>query len=124
MFKIIRVLKTTFHTTKDNIERLFACNRTSAHVWNDSLEFAKEHFQKTGRWIDRGTLHLATKGQYPSTVSPYRRYTKNLLMLEKMPIKREHWDSPKFGTPTKKKSISILSGKKMGFGLAKTEKSS
>ncbi|MCO1603907.1 RNA-guided endonuclease InsQ/TnpB family protein [Desulfosporosinus nitroreducens] len=78
MFKIIRVLKTTFHTTKDNIERLFACNRTSAHVWNDCLGLAKEHFQKNGNWIDRGTLHLATKGQYPvhsqSIQAVYEKY--------------------------------------------------
>ncbi|MHB8075637.1 RNA-guided endonuclease InsQ/TnpB family protein [Desulfosporosinus fructosivorans] len=78
MFKIIRVLKTTFHTTKDNIERLFACNRTSANVWNDCLGLAKEHFQKNGRWIDRGSLHLATKGQYPvhsqSIQAVYEKY--------------------------------------------------
>ncbi|MCB8815340.1 hypothetical protein [Desulfosporosinus shakirovi] len=65
MFKIIRVLKTNFYATKDNIDRLFACNRTSAQVWNDCLGLAKEHFQQTGLWIDQGMLHLATKGQYP-----------------------------------------------------------
>lgn len=65
VFKMIRVLKTKFHTSKDNIDRLFACNRTSAQVWNDCLGLAKEQFQQTGCWIDRGTLHFATKGQYP-----------------------------------------------------------
>jgi len=78
VFKIIRVLKTKFLTTKDNIDRLFACNRTSANVWNDCLGLAKEHFQKTDSWIDRGTLHLATKGQYPihsqSIQAVYEKY--------------------------------------------------
>lgn len=65
MFRIIRVLKTRFHTSIDNLDRLFACNRISAQVWNDCLDLAKAHFQQTGNWIDRGTLHLATKGKYP-----------------------------------------------------------
>ncbi|WP_242976007.1 transposase [Desulfosporosinus sp. FKB] len=65
VFEIIRVLKTKFQTSQTNIDRLFACNRTSAQVWNDCLSVAKEHFQRTGHWITRGMLHLATKGQYP-----------------------------------------------------------
>lgn len=65
MFKIIRVLKTKFYTSKDNIDRLFACNRTSAQVWNDCLALAKDQFQETGSWVDQGTLHFATKGKYP-----------------------------------------------------------
>jgi len=65
VFSIIRALKTKFHTSKENLGHLFACNRVSAQVWNDCLRLAKECFQKTGKWIDRRSLHYATKGQYP-----------------------------------------------------------
>lgn len=40
------------------------CNRISAQVWNDCLGLAKEHFQQTGNWINRGMLHLATPLSY------------------------------------------------------------
>lgn len=62
----------------DNLDRLFACNRISAQVWNDCLNLAKEHFQQSGNWIDRGTLHFMTKGQYPihsqSIQAVYEKY--------------------------------------------------
>ena len=65
MFEIIRVLKSRFHASKGNLDRLFTCNRISAQVYNDCLNLAKAYFLQTGNWIDRSTLHLATKGQYP-----------------------------------------------------------
>ncbi len=78
MLGIVRVLKTKFQTSKDNVDRLFACNRTSAQVWNECLGLAKEHFQQIGQWIDRGTLHFATKAKYPihsqSIQAVYEKY--------------------------------------------------
>ncbi len=65
MFYIIRVLKTRFHTSKENLDLLFTCNRVSAQVWNYCLSLTKKHYQEKDNWIDRRTLHLATKGQFP-----------------------------------------------------------
>ena len=40
---MIRVKKTTFRTSKTDLDRLFACNRESARVWNDCLSYAKDY---------------------------------------------------------------------------------
>lgn len=78
VFAIIRVYKPNFRTSKDNLNRLYACNRISAQIWNKCLELAKEHYTKTGEWIDRKAFHYATKGQYPihsqSIQAVYERY--------------------------------------------------
>lgn len=50
---MIRVKKTTFRTTKADLDWLFFCNRESARVWNDCLSHAKEYHKQNGRWIDR-----------------------------------------------------------------------
>jgi putative transposase len=62
---MIRVHKTTFCTSKADLERLFACNRVSAGVWNDCLEIARAYHQQHGKWIGKSDLQKATKGKYP-----------------------------------------------------------
>ncbi len=52
-------------TNSFDLERLFACNRASAHVWNDCLEIAKQYHVKRGKWITKTELQKATKGNYP-----------------------------------------------------------
>ena len=49
---MIRVHKTTFCTSKADLDRLFACNRVSAGVWNDCLEIARAYHQQH-RKVDR-----------------------------------------------------------------------
>jgi len=61
---VIRALKTTFRTTKKDLERLFACNCNSAQVWNDCLKHAKEHHLQTGSWINKCELQQLTRGRY------------------------------------------------------------
>ncbi|MGC5328447.1 RNA-guided endonuclease InsQ/TnpB family protein [Brevibacillus sp. SYSU BS000544] len=61
---MIRTMKTTFITNSYDWERLFACNRTSAHVWNDCLEIAKQYHLEQGKWIAKTELQKATKGNY------------------------------------------------------------
>ncbi|TLM98803.1 IS200/IS605 family element transposase accessory protein TnpB, partial [bacterium] len=61
---MIRVIKTPFRTSKTDLDRLFACNRESARVWNDCLNHAKEHHKQTGKWIDKKELQALTKGRY------------------------------------------------------------
>lgn len=75
---MLRVLKTKFRASKADLDRLFACNRASAQVWTDCLEFSKKHHQETGQWITRMDLHHATKRRYPlhsqSIQSVFERY--------------------------------------------------
>ena len=40
---MIRCLKTAFKTSKNNLNRLYECNRISAQIWNDCLDIAKQY---------------------------------------------------------------------------------
>ncbi|WP_025693115.1 RNA-guided endonuclease InsQ/TnpB family protein [Paenibacillus zanthoxyli] len=63
---MIRCVKTAFHTSKLDLERLFACNRISAEVWNQCLLIAKHHaLQDDGKWIGKTELQAALKNQFP-----------------------------------------------------------
>ncbi|WP_223067499.1 transposase [Paenibacillus caui] len=62
---MIRVLKTTFRVSSEDRDRLFACNRICAQIWNDCLHIAKSHFLEHGKWINRTELQKATKRKYP-----------------------------------------------------------
>ena len=86
---IIRVFKAKFRTSPNNIDRLFACNRISAQVWNDCLSLSKAHFQQSGGWIDRGTLHMATKSHYPIHSQSIQAVFEKYLMPEKTPAKQK-----------------------------------
>ena len=55
----------TFHTSTENKNRLFECNRISAQIWNDCLEDAKQHHKKTGKWLTKTQLQKQTKRKYP-----------------------------------------------------------
>ena len=62
----IRVLKTTFTASRDDIDRLFACNRISGMIWNKCLALAKEYRSShNGAWIPKSELKKALKNTYP-----------------------------------------------------------
>ena len=62
---MIRCIKTSFHASKENINRLFECNRISGQIWNDCLAVAKEYsLSNDGKWIGKTGLQKATKGKY------------------------------------------------------------
>ncbi|WP_261800526.1 transposase [Paenibacillus sp. PAMC21692] len=46
------------------MDRLFACNRESARVWNECLQLSKEHYTTHGKWITRSELQKQTKGRF------------------------------------------------------------
>jgi putative transposase len=75
---VIKACKLEFRASKETRECLFACNRLSGQIWNDTLDLAKNYHQEHGQWIDKKQLHLATKGQYPlhsqSIQAVYERY--------------------------------------------------
>ncbi|MCD9021768.1 transposase [Cohnella sp. NL03-T5] len=63
---MIRCLKTAFQASKADLERLFACNRISAEIWNQCLLIAKHYaLQNDGKWIGKTNLQAALKNQFP-----------------------------------------------------------
>ncbi|HUC91926.1 MAG TPA: transposase [Paenibacillus sp.] len=63
---MIRCVKTAFQTSKANLERLFACNRISAQIWNECLTIAKDYsLQQNGKWIGKTELQAALKHRFP-----------------------------------------------------------
>lgn len=63
---MIRCVKTAFQTSKADLERLFACNRISADIWNQCLILAKNYsLEHNGKWIGKTELQAALKNQYP-----------------------------------------------------------
>ncbi|WP_416828220.1 RNA-guided endonuclease InsQ/TnpB family protein [Ectobacillus polymachus] len=57
--------KVFFTASKSIIQKLFACNRISADIWNACLQEAKQHYMVTGKWINKTQLQQATKGKFP-----------------------------------------------------------
>ncbi|MFM9282047.1 transposase [Paenibacillus jiagnxiensis] len=63
---MIRCVKTTFQASKADLDRLFACNRVSAEIWNQCLSIAKNHsLLHDGKWIGKTELQAALKNQFP-----------------------------------------------------------
>src|SRR5581483_6037610 len=58
---MLRAKKIDFKACSSEIDRLFACNRESASVWNQCLQISKQHHVKHGKWISKSDLQKATK---------------------------------------------------------------
>ena len=62
----VKVIQTSFTATPEDIDRLFACNRISAMIWNKVLELAKEYaLANNGKWAGKTYLQTATRDIYP-----------------------------------------------------------
>ena len=60
-----RTIKTDFKSSRENLDKLFACNRISALVYNKVLELQKEYRKAhDGEWISDKELFETTKGMY------------------------------------------------------------
>lgn len=62
---MIRVVKTQFRASKQDLDRLFECNRISGRIWNDCLKIARKHHKKTGKWVCKTELQQELKQKYP-----------------------------------------------------------
>lgn len=63
---MIRCHKTTFKTSKKNLDRLFECNRISGAIWNQCLDVAKAYsLANNGKWINKTELQQALKRKFP-----------------------------------------------------------
>ncbi|AHM57780.1 transposase, IS605 OrfB family (plasmid) [Peptoclostridium acidaminophilum DSM 3953] len=62
---MIRCHKTNFYATKTDTDRLFACNRLSAEIWNACLLSAKDYsLANDGKWIGTSQLQAEMKGRF------------------------------------------------------------
>ena len=60
-----RTIKTDFKCSRENLDKLFACNRISAMVYNKMLDLQKEYRKEhNGEWISDKELFEATKEIY------------------------------------------------------------
>ena len=58
-------IKTDFKSSRENLDKLFACNQISATVYNKVLDLQKEYRKAhNGEWISDKELFEATKGIY------------------------------------------------------------
>lgn len=63
---MIRCLKTEFHTSNNDLQKLFDCNRISGEIWNECLAVTKEFsLQNEGKWMGKTALQAALKGHFP-----------------------------------------------------------
>jgi putative transposase len=62
---MIRGKKVPFRASSSELDRLFACNRESAKVWNTCVQIAKQFaLNHAGKWISKTQLQHATKRQF------------------------------------------------------------
>lgn len=61
---MIRAKRVYIRAAVAELDRLFACNRESATVWNHCLVLSKEHYLSTRKWISKSILQKETKGLY------------------------------------------------------------
>jgi len=61
---MLRAKKIDFKACSSEIDRLFACNRESASVWNQCLQISKQHHVEHGKWISKSDLQKATKRRF------------------------------------------------------------
>ncbi len=61
---MIRAQMVSFHASKSHTDRLFACNRESAQVWNACLQLSKDHHTTYQTWISQSELQKQTKGRF------------------------------------------------------------
>lgn len=61
-----KCLKVDFSCDRNNLDKLFACNRISAQIWNQCLDLANTYrVENNGAWISKTQLQSATKQTYP-----------------------------------------------------------
>jgi putative transposase len=61
---MIRSKRVYIRASVKELDRLYACNRESAEVWNDCLSLSKDYHIEQGKWISKSSLQKGTKGLY------------------------------------------------------------
>jgi len=105
---MIRCLHSSFHTSKDDLNRLFACNRISALIWNKILDLSKFYRIITnGKWITESDLKALLKNVYPiysesvqTVVEKYIQNREDTLLANKKGFKNKYPWKYKYNFPT------------------------
>lgn len=59
---MIKCKKIKFKANKENLDKLFQCNKLSAEVWNNTLTIAKCYsLNNGGKWINKTLLQKELK---------------------------------------------------------------
>lgn len=61
---MIRAKKVSFRASRNDLDRLFACNRESALVWNECLQLSRQYYLDHQKWISKSKLQKATKVRF------------------------------------------------------------
>jgi hypothetical protein len=86
---MLRGQKVFFRASKADLDRLYACNRESARVWNECLRLAKEHFLQHGCWITKSELQ---KESSIFTANPFKPSATNTSSQDKPHTTRSNKD--------------------------------
>ena len=105
---MIRCLHSVFHTSIDDLNRLFACNRISALIWNKVLELSKFYRIVTnGKWITESDLKILLKNVYPlhsqsvqTVIEKYIQNREDTLLANKKRFKNKYPWKYKHNFPT------------------------
>ena len=95
---MIRCLHSTFKTSKDDLNRLYACNKISALIWNKILDLSKFYRIITnGKWIKESDLKLLLKNIYPlhsqsvqNVIEKYIQNREDTLLANKKGFKNKY----------------------------------
>ena len=105
---MIRCLHSVFHTSIDDLNRLFACNRISALIWNKVLDLSKFYRIVTnGKWITESDLKSVLKNVYPlhsqsvqTVIEKYIQNREDTLLANKKGFKNKYPWKYKHNFPT------------------------
>ncbi|GLH64152.1 hypothetical protein PG301_19910 [Parageobacillus sp. G301] len=119
---MLRGQKVFFRASKADLDRLYACNRESARVWNECLRLAKEHFLQHGCWITKSELQKQTKRKFHLHSQSIQAVCHKYLFARTSHTKPSNKDILP-AIPTRKRSTSQQNGRKTVSKCMKTEKS-
>jgi hypothetical protein len=119
---MLRGQKVFFRASKADLDRLYACNREFARVWNECHRLAKEHFLQHGRWITKSELQKQTKRNFHLHSQSIQAVSHQYSFARQAAHQASNKDILP-AIPTRKRSISQQNGRKAASKCMKTEKS-
>ena len=105
---MIRCLHSTFHTSINDLNHLFACNRIFALIWNKILDLSKFYRIVTnGKWITESDFKILLKNIYPlhsqsvqTIIEKYIQNREDTLLANKKGFKNKYSWKYKYNFPT------------------------
>ncbi len=108
---MIRAKRVYFQALKSDIDRLFACNRESARVWNACLQLAKSYYQEHGEnGFRKRNCKRKPKVAFRFIVNPFKRFVTSICLQGMLPINRCKKGSPLPVIPIVRRKTIIPNG--------------